>query len=78
VVHKIVTKSGAWFKYGEEQLGQGREKTKQYLKENPKFMEKLKADIVRAFHEGGSEIFAGGGSSGGGDQESCGGEEQPE
>ena len=63
VAHKVVTKSGAWFKHGEEQLGQGREKTKLYLKDNPKFTEKLKAEIVRTFHDGGSEIFSGGGSN---------------
>jgi recombination protein RecA len=64
VVQKIITKSGAWFKYGDEQLGQGREKTKQYLKDNPKFTEKLRTEIVKAFHEGGAEIFSGGGVGG--------------
>ena len=63
VTQKVITKSGAWFKHGDEQLGQGREKTKQYLKENPKFLETLKTEIVRAFHEGGAEIFAGGGDT---------------
>ena len=61
VVQKIITKSGAWFKYGEAQLGQGREKTKQYFKENPEFMEKLREEIVKAIHEGGADVFAGGG-----------------
>jgi recombination protein RecA len=61
VAQKLITKSGAWFKYGEEQLGQGREKTKQYLKENSEFAEKLRAEIVAAFHEGGADIFSGGG-----------------
>ena len=58
VAQKIITKSGAWFKYGDEQLGQGREKTKQYFKENPKFVEQLRADIVKTFHEGGADIFS--------------------
>ncbi|MCL2710122.1 MAG: recombinase RecA [Planctomycetaceae bacterium] len=62
VAQKVITKSGAWFKYGDEQLGQGREKTKQYLKDNPKFLEQLREDIVKAVHEGGTDIFAGGGS----------------
>jgi len=62
VSQKIVVKSGAWFKHGDEQLGQGREKTKQYLKDNPKFMEKLREEIVKAVHEGGTDIFAGGGN----------------
>ncbi|HEX6216648.1 MAG TPA: recombinase RecA [Vicinamibacterales bacterium] len=34
VEHKIVEKSGAWFAYGGERLGQGRENVKTYLKEN--------------------------------------------
>lgn len=31
----IVQKSGAWYSYNEERLGQGRENAKQFLKENP-------------------------------------------
>ena len=34
VEHKIVEKSGAWFAYGGERLGQGRENAKNFLKEN--------------------------------------------
>ena len=34
VEHKIIEKSGAWFAYGGERLGQGRENVKSYLKEN--------------------------------------------
>ena len=34
VEHKIIEKSGAWFAYGGERLGQGRENVKNYLKEN--------------------------------------------
>jgi recombination protein RecA len=32
---RIIEKSGAWFAYGGERLGQGRENAKQFLKENP-------------------------------------------
>jgi recombination protein RecA len=35
VENKIVEKSGAWFSYGEDRLGQGRENTRAFLKENP-------------------------------------------
>ena len=31
----IIDKSGAWFSYGAEKLGQGKEKAKEYLRENP-------------------------------------------
>ncbi len=34
VIQKIVEKSGSWFAYGEERLGQGRENAKRFLKEN--------------------------------------------
>jgi recombination protein RecA len=35
VEKRIIEKSGAWFAYGGERLGQGRENAKQYLKDNP-------------------------------------------
>jgi recombination protein RecA len=35
VEHRIVEKSGAWFAYGGERLGQGRENAKSTLRENP-------------------------------------------
>jgi recombination protein RecA len=35
VEHKIVDKSGAWFAFSGERLGQGRENSKQFLKDNP-------------------------------------------
>ncbi len=34
VEHRIVEKSGSWFSYGQERLGQGRENAKQFLSEN--------------------------------------------
>ena len=35
VEHKVIEKSGAWFAYGGERLGQGRENVKAFLKEHP-------------------------------------------
>ena len=35
VEHKIVEKSGAWFSYGDLRIGQGRENTKAWLRDNP-------------------------------------------
>jgi recombination protein RecA len=35
VEHKLIEKSGAWFAYGGERLGQGRENARQFLKDNP-------------------------------------------
>ena len=45
---KLVTRTGAWFRYGDMQLGQGREKVRDYLKENPKLVEELKEKILAA------------------------------
>ena len=35
VLHNLVTKSGAWYAYGDMRLGQGREKSKDFLRDNP-------------------------------------------
>jgi recombination protein RecA len=43
----IVEKSGAWFAYNGEKIGQGREAAKTYLQENPKIMQEI-AGKVRA------------------------------
>lgn len=41
----IVQKSGAWFSLGEQRIGQGREKAKQYFKENPEAAAKVEQMI---------------------------------
>jgi recombination protein RecA len=41
----IIQKSGAWFSYNNERLGQGRENAKQYLKDNPEASEKIEKQI---------------------------------
>jgi len=41
----VIQKSGAWFAYGDERLGQGRENAKQYLKENDEARERIIEDI---------------------------------
>lgn len=48
VKHDIVEKSGAWFSYNGERLGQGRDNSKQYLKDNPKVMEELRRKVYDA------------------------------
>lgn len=45
----IVQKSGAWYSYNEERLGQGRENSKQFLKENTDLREEI-AFFVRDHH----------------------------
>jgi recombination protein RecA len=46
VASKIVEKSGSWFSYGGERLGQGRENAKQYLSENPGMARDIEAKIL--------------------------------
>lgn len=41
----IVRKSGAWFYFGEERLGQGRENTKEFLRHNPDVLDELRSRI---------------------------------
>jgi len=41
VIHGIVGKAGAWFDYKDAKIGQGREATKIYLKENPKVLAEI-------------------------------------
>ena len=51
----IIEKSGSWFSYNGERIGQGRENVKRYLKENPKLLEevesKVRANFAKAFEE---------------------------
>ena len=48
VSEKIVQKSGSWFSYDGENLGQGRETTRQLLKENPELTAAIKAKVLAA------------------------------
>ncbi len=41
----VINKSGAWFSYGEERLGQGRENVRQFLKENPELAAEIEAKV---------------------------------
>ena len=48
--HKIIEKSGAWYSYGGERIGQGKENARQYLKDNPaaakEIEDKLRAALI--------------------------------
>ncbi len=39
--NKIVEKSGAWYSYGAERIGQGKDNARQYLKDNPKVAQEI-------------------------------------
>ena len=41
----VINKSGAWFAYNDSKIGQGRENSKQYLKDNPEIMEEVERKV---------------------------------
>ena len=45
VANKIVSKTGAWFSYGDMRIGQGRENAKQFLKDNPEVANELESKL---------------------------------
>ncbi len=51
----IVKKSGAWFTYEGEQLGQGREKAKEFLVDNPELMVEITDKVMRKAGIGGGD-----------------------
>ena len=42
---EVIEKSGSWYSYGPERIGQGREKTRQFLKENPDICDEIELEI---------------------------------
>ena len=48
---EIIEKSGSWFSYNGERIGQGRENVKRYLSENPEIMKELEAKIRENFSQ---------------------------
>jgi recombination protein RecA len=70
---KLIARTGAWFRYGDQQLGQGKEKSREYLKENPALCEELKEKIMAGIQEApaptkGGKAVAGNGDSDEGDE----------
>ena len=48
VANKLVAKSGAWYSYKDERIGQGRENAKQFLKDHPDLRDTLEAELRSA------------------------------
>ena len=48
VMYNIINKSGAWFSYEDQRIGQGRENVKIYLKEHPELMQEIDAKVRTA------------------------------
>ena len=49
--HKIVEKSGAWYSYNDEKIGQGKVNASEFLKQNPKLMKEIEDKIYKAIKE---------------------------
>ncbi|EJF00949.1 recombinase RecA [Liquorilactobacillus mali] len=45
----IIKKSGSWYSYGEDRIGQGRENAKQYLADNPEVMHEIMLKVRQAY-----------------------------
>ena len=59
----IIQKSGAWYSYNDNRLGQGRDRVKEYLLANPDFMAEVEAQVVARNKElanGAKAAFSGG------------------
>ena len=58
---KLVEKAGAWYSYGEERIGQGKDNARGYLRDNPQVAQRLEAELREKFQpeeavrEGGDE-----------------------
>lgn len=48
IADKRIVRTGAWFRYGDVHLGQGREKARLFLKENPQTTAQIKSEIIAA------------------------------
>ena len=51
----VIKKSGTWYSYEGERIGQGRENSKKFLHENPEIREKIRNQIIEASGMGSSE-----------------------
>ena len=51
----IISKSGAWFYYGEDRLGQGKDNVRKYIESDKAFMAELEAQIREKVASMGSE-----------------------
>jgi recombination protein RecA len=50
---KVLTQKGSWFTYGEERIGQGRERVKQNMRDNPELFDRILQDVKVQLNEPG-------------------------
>jgi recombination protein RecA len=55
VAHGIIDKSGAWYTYGKERIGQGKDNTRDYLKEHPDLAREIEMKVLAAVGIGVAE-----------------------
>jgi recombination protein RecA len=68
IVDKLIDKSGSWFNYGDTRLGQGRENTKQYLRDNPDVANEISAKILSSRPAASASVSANGAPEEGGEE----------
>jgi recombination protein RecA len=59
VEDKVVEKSGAWFSFNQTRLGQGRENSKKFLRENPDLFEEIRRKVIAGRQAGGQTMNTG-------------------
>jgi len=57
-LHNIIDKTGAWYTYGKDRIGQGKDNARDYLKENPRVAQEIEAKIRAAVGVAGAEAKA--------------------
>jgi recombination protein RecA len=60
VAKDIVAKSGSWFSYKDERIGQGRENAKEFIETHPDMMKRIEAEVLKVYgvSRGGKEDAA--------------------
>ena len=47
-MHKLVDKSGSWYAYNGEKIGQGKDNAREFLRNNPKIAEEIEGKVRAA------------------------------
>jgi recombination protein RecA len=59
---RVVERSGSWFTYGEHRLGQGRDKARAFLDENPDMMAEIREKVLQTYIANGRRLLSEGGA----------------
>ena len=62
VEHNFIDKSGAWYSYGKERIGQGKDNTRDYLRDHPDMAQEIEGKIRAAIGVGGGAAGTAGGA----------------